>query len=416
MTELAKRLLTELMCQVVAVDPADKLPKSEIRASTYLTPGVMSFPHPSRAATIVTDSAAPMDRPVVGDLESAQISSGMRGAMGLSQAGFAFAPLVVSHAIRNPKLTVACLAPALMAATLLTLLTTPSVRLPSPASDRASNLQAQRPLSMLARAPLSAGTLANTDIEFLERITQDERLIQLSTTAPPLMSWVPAGGMSVLSYGIPIRAAARASEDRQASEIPLPAPSPLAGARPLARSPASTSPDERLGKGDPDAAQDKSFNLLGWLLTPRDYAAKQMLASNPQTAIYEIAARKVYLPGGLTLEAHSGFGEWMDNPTSVARRGIGVTPPNVYKVSLRSTPFHGVRALRLIPEDQSKMFGRSGFLAHPFMLGETGQSNGCVSIKDYDAFLRAYQDGKVTRLIVVPKFDDKIIASANGDS
>jgi len=42
-------------------------------------------------------------------------------------------------------------------------------------------------------------------------------------------------------------------------------------------------------------------------------------------------------------------------------------------------------------------------LAHPFMMGDNGDSNGCVSIKDYDAFLKAFQDGKVTRLAVVAK-------------
>ncbi|HXE26182.1 MAG TPA: tlde1 domain-containing protein, partial [Roseiarcus sp.] len=44
---------------------------------------------------------------------------------------------------------------------------------------------------------------------------------------------------------------------------------------------------------------------------------------------------------------------------------------------------------------------RAGFLAHPFMLGPNGQSNGCVSFKDYQAFLRAYQNGQITKLAVV---------------
>ncbi len=47
------------------------------------------------------------------------------------------------------------------------------------------------------------------------------------------------------------------------------------------------------------------------------------------------------------------------------------------------------------------MYGRDGILAHPFMLGPNGQSNGCVSFKDYPAFLSAYQRGEVTRLVVV---------------
>src|SRR6516165_6901291 len=40
--------------------------------------------------------------------------------------------------------------------------------------------------------------------------------------------------------------------------------------------------------------------------------------------------------------------------------------------------FHGVRAIRLSPIDGSRMYGRAGILAHPYMLGANGQSNGCV--------------------------------------
>jgi hypothetical protein len=35
------------------------------------------------------------------------------------------------------------------------------------------------------------------------------------------------------------------------------------------------------------------------------------------------------------------------------------------------------------------------------MLGPKGDSNGCVSFRNYDAFLQAYLDQKVKRLAVV---------------
>jgi hypothetical protein len=35
----------------------------------------------------------------------------------------------------------------------------------------------------------------------------------------------------------------------------------------------------------------------------------------------------------------------------------------------------------MIPEDSLKVFGRAGLLAHSFMLGPNGDSNGCVSFK-----------------------------------
>ena len=42
-----------------------------------------------------------------------------------------------------------------------------------------------------------------------------------------------------------------------------------------------------------------------------------------------------------------------------------------------------------------------GCLAHSYMLGPNGQSNGCVSFSDYPAFLDAYLKGEVDRLVVV---------------
>jgi hypothetical protein len=35
------------------------------------------------------------------------------------------------------------------------------------------------------------------------------------------------------------------------------------------------------------------------------------------------------------------------------------------------------------------------------MLGSNGDSNGCVSFQNYDAFLQAYLDHKIKRLAVV---------------
>jgi len=37
------------------------------------------------------------------------------------------------------------------------------------------------------------------------------------------------------------------------------------------------------------------------------------------------------------------------------------------------------------------------------MLGPNGDSNGCVSFKDYNAFLRAYQNGQINKLAVVAR-------------
>jgi len=122
------------------------------------------------------------------------------------------------------------------------------------------------------------------------------------------------------------------------------------------------------------------------------------------TAVYDISAKALYLPDGTKIEAHSGLGSYMDDPSHVDERLKGATPPDLYDLQLREAPFHGVTAIRLLPVGgESAIYGRAGLLAHPFMMGDNGDSNGCVSIKDYEAFLKAFQDGKVTRLAVVAK-------------
>jgi Protein of unknown function (DUF2778) len=132
---------------------------------------------------------------------------------------------------------------------------------------------------------------------------------------------------------------------------------------------------------------------------PRTPSALSAVGS--KTAIYDIAAHTVYLPDGRRLEAHSGLGSQMDDPRYINAKGRGPTPPNVYDLTMREELFHGVRAIRLNPVDDGKMFGRDGMLAHTYMLGPNGQSNGCVSFSDYPAFLNAFLRGEVDRLVVV---------------
>jgi hypothetical protein len=143
---------------------------------------------------------------------------------------------------------------------------------------------------------------------------------------------------------------------------------------------------------------------------PRAPHVPERLASLPgpgsRTALYDIAAHTVYLPDGEKLEAHSGLGDKLDDPRYVKVRMRGPTPPNVYALTMREELFHDVRAIRLNPTDDDTMYGRAGMLAHPYMLGPNGQSNGCVSFKDYPKFLRAFLNGEVDRLVVVAHLGD----------
>lgn len=139
----------------------------------------------------------------------------------------------------------------------------------------------------------------------------------------------------------------------------------------------------------------------GWKLSPTPPGSAAPVSAQA-TAIYDISARTVYMPNGERLEAHSGLGDKMDDPRFAHVRMKGVTPPHVYDLTEREAPFHGVRALRLNPVGGSgKIHGRAGLLAHTYLLGPRGDSNGCVSIKDYHKFLQAYLRGEVKRLVVV---------------
>jgi Protein of unknown function (DUF2778) len=134
------------------------------------------------------------------------------------------------------------------------------------------------------------------------------------------------------------------------------------------------------------------------------------------TAVYDISARVVYMPNGLKLEAHSGYGHLMDDPGHVSERNVGATPPAVYDLRPRERLFHGVEAIRMIPVDGNATLGRSGLLAHSYLLGPNGDSNGCVSIKNYEMFLRAFKNGEIKRLVVVPSLNDAVLASPRSNS
>ncbi len=138
----------------------------------------------------------------------------------------------------------------------------------------------------------------------------------------------------------------------------------------------------------------------------RDTTDNSSAPYDRSTAVYDISAHVVYMPDGTRLEAHSGLGSRLDDPRFVRERMRGPTPPHLYDLTLRESLFHGVPALRLKPVGgEGAIYGRSGLLAHTYMLGPNGDSNGCVSFRNYDAFLQAYRNQRVKRLAVVAHLD-----------
>jgi hypothetical protein len=194
----------------------------------------------------------------------------------------------------------------------------------------------------------------------------------------------------------------------KAAPIPMPPARPVMAPTELARAPveppavkAPAPVQVAVALPPPAAIPEKRIALQ---VAPNKEPAKEPALSeaDSRTAVYDIAAGTVYLPNGQKLEAHSGLYDKMDDPRFVHVRMRGPTPPNIYELTMRQELFHGVRAIRLNPVDSKKMFGRDGMLAHTYMLGPNGQSNGCVSFKNYDKFLQAFLKGEVDRLVVVP--------------
>jgi hypothetical protein len=265
-----------------------------------------------------------------------------------------------------------------------------SSRSPAP---RTRSLQPSQPSSTFSARFGGAITPATLPPEFT--------LVSLAPTVQPepAPTVAPAPAPHAATRSLVARAAPR-QEREERQERPPRAPYRVAslGDTPIRTAYASADAASR------DPALDDSLLKK---MTPRDPAPKDA-GQNPDmshTAIYDLTAHMVYLPNGRRIEAHSGLGQHMDDLDAVNLHDIGPTPPGVYDLTMREASFHGVDAIRLNPVDNGKMYGRVGILAHPYMLGPNGQSNGCVSIKDYDAFLAAFRRGEFNRLVVVERLD-----------
>jgi len=216
----------------------------------------------------------------------------------------------------------------------------------------------------------------------------------------------------------------RPEEAAANADIPLPMPRPpqaqIAAATPAAGpSPAEVAqPNQDVALSNPAPENDSIFQKLfgsfksGSLLAfaaPDGGVMSDGSSMTPgkydrYTAVYDISAKTLYLPNGRKLEAHSGLGNRLDDVRFVHERMRGPTPPHLYDLTWREKPFHGVRAIRLNPVGGADaIYGRTGLLVHTYLLGPNGDSNGCVSLKDYEAFMRAFESGQIKRLAVVAK-------------
>ncbi|MGC1445654.1 MAG: DUF2778 domain-containing protein [Xanthobacteraceae bacterium] len=291
-----------------------------------------------------------------------------------------------------------------------------------------SNLELKRPFV------LGAASLTKLETVALETGFRDVAgAVEASSAAGTLIEEAPVHTVKVLIFRAPARQSVAAQSDvpqltvaqrfaallgsDQTNLMPTPGP-PAAPQTPAARESArahvALAQPETTGS-IPSQAASASGSSLRRVITPQSVNNLSPLLANidSHTAIYDIEAHVVYLPNGERMEAHSGLGEWIDDPHHVNAKMHGATPPNVYDLAMRDGLFHGVEALRLNPVGDTSMYGRDGILAHPYMLGPNGQSFGCVSFKDYQAFLRAFKKGEVSRLVVVPHLDPRALSTVH---
>jgi hypothetical protein len=220
-------------------------------------------------------------------------------------------------------------------------------------------------------------------------------------TAPPIESIpLPTEPPLDRSSNLAAADAEPSTDDALPDSIPLPAARPR-----LTPDTARVEPSAPAAPAAPAAVTRQDDRPRGGGLLARLFGGtgegSPVPGARGGTAIYDIQARTVYLPGGERLEAHSGLGAMRDNPRYVHAKNTGPTPPSTYALTLRESLFHGVEAIRLTPVSGGNPYGRVGLLAHTYMLGQGGNSNGCVVFRDYRRFLGAFKRGEIKRLVVV---------------
>jgi hypothetical protein len=296
---------------------------------------------------------------------------------------------------------------------------------PSP-STLINNVFAEYPDAASAIAPPPVSVAATSSIMFNERFAAFAAQSEASRVAEAtqVAEVAPQPELPTLSEPPKSKAAASASVQVALATPTQPAPSRLAKVRDMTQRAkaavmgvAGDKPNmvEKLwGKEPPHggllAFASADVSATGSVTGSGVKEQNPMLGGSPpydrETAVYDISAKTVYLPDGTRLEAHSGLGSKMDDVRYAHVRMQGVTPPHIYTLKPREALFHGVPALRLTPiGGEDKIFGRDGLLAHTYMLGGNGQSNGCVSFKDYYAFLDAYKNKGIRKLAVLARVE-----------
>lgn len=273
----------------------------------------------------------------------------------------------------------------------------------------------------LAGPPTSFSGLRMADAPDPERDARIARIIVDSVPVPsrnPLMAGRLPEPQQLASVPLPpsnpLSRQRRQAAGQVASLTPMDAPNvETLATRPVDRAPeAARAPEAKPADAKPADAKPADHGAEGLALgtTAPKSIGDPVGIPKPGSgyALYDIEGQMVYMPNGEGYEAHSGYGDSLDDIRKVALKMRGPTPPNVYTLRPREALFHGVATLRLTPVGGGRMYGRDGFLVHPFMMGPRGDSNGCVSVKDHEKFMAAFKRGEVTKLVVVERLPGSV--------
>ncbi|MCX8281845.1 DUF2778 domain-containing protein [Phyllobacterium sp. 0TCS1.6C] len=258
---------------------------------------------------------------------------------------------------------------------------------------RASGVQTARtePNAAIVATILDASVEQGTELAFastgFEGSTADYPSVAATTLSPAALAQSqPSRPTRQVELGDGPFALVLSEPDADMGAVPLPVTRPRR---------ATGAPATALAYAAPDSGITD--------VTPRYREPEAPATASGRTAVYSIEDKTVFMPNGERLEAHSGLGPMLDNPRYVHKKMRGATPPHTYNLTMREALFHGVEAIRLNPVDPRKIFGRDGLLAHTYMLGPRGDSNGCLVFKNYKRFLAAFKRGEVRQLVVVAR-------------
>ena len=286
--------------------------------------------------------------------------------------------------------------------------------------EKFAALAKARPEAELVKQML--GEAMNQTVALAPRVERPEAAIVTASIPSEAMEEGDLSDESAVeTAAIEAEEAGRTTELAALMDDTLPMQGPLPSSRPETAAKAlealAAAKLTKPGRAEEDEAPASTVLAYAKPENPMKSVPKVTPIPDPGTrkvAIYDITNGVVHMPNGTKLEAHSGIGKMRDNPKFTHVKMKGPTPPGTYRLSMREKLFHGVAAIRLTSVDGKHPQGRTGLLAHTYLLrSRPGDSHGCVAFKHYDKFLAAFRRGEITHMVIVPEYNGRLPGKSN---